>query len=81
MELENYYTPKYEELVKGFEYEVKHTFKAGFLDLANPENTDLKEYIVWSKHTLEKDWEEGSFDNSFDLKPFLKNNTIRAKIK
>jgi hypothetical protein len=77
-----YYTPELKEFVKGFEYEVKHTYRYGMLDLTDNNNSEFSEPVdIWSKHTLEKDWDENYFFNPFDLNTFIKNKTIRTEIK
>lgn len=82
MELDKYYTPDITEFVKGFEYELKHTYRYGLLDLTGNNKSEFSEPVdIWSKHILEKDWDENYFFNPFDLKTYLKNKIIRARLK
>lgn len=81
MEPSKYYIPSIEQFKKGFTYEVKSTYRYETIDFSTREQNLGEPQHIWTEYTLTEDWDEKNiYHNTFDLKTYLENGTIRAKI-
>lgn len=93
---ENYRTPKIEEFIQGFEFEIAQDYRFGIIDLSeNNKETSFEYKRFWSpmrvywKHSpservIEKDEEGNTFDFSGEFvnffKPFDEQSLIDQKL-